>query len=1369
MFGICSDDTAGNKGKKAQLDDQIVAEMPISATTDPLRVLKAYNAIKNDGRIHFFFSTYQSIDVIHDVEKACGIVFDMAICDEAHRTIGAYKNDSTDDQSDFTKIHDAGFIYAKKRLYMTATEKIYTTQAKNQANDEGWQVFSMDDEKTFGPRFYFLSFGAAVTQGLLSDYRLIVLQVRKSQVASLNLPQGAFANLDEAAKIVGSVSALSKISSEENPNEFVGDPVPMKRAVAFCSTIAAADSASKAFNSLSDATCLGLEYMTAHKYIIPDSQLITGQDNSDEKNKKLSWLRADIEDNHCHILTNARCLSEGVDVPSLDAVIFMAKKRSQVDIIQAVGRVMRRFGSGNMKRYGYIIIPVVINDEKLTDKTLNNSEDYHVVWQIVQALRSHDERLDNEINKIGYSGKLPANICELDAFIPPKACKPVKTTKGAFGETGEGNDTDHPNEPNGVQMQMNLPTPEELKANEELFAAHLVKHCGDRLYWEDWSKDIGDVTNNVALKIKNQVETISSVSKEFTNFKIGLSRLLNPSISDDDCINMLAEHLVTLPVLNSIFGQTDFASQNAISQIMQSMLSKLENLDKEIESLQPFYESVKKNVEGITTTEGRQDLIRKLFEKFFKYALPMSAEKFGIVYTPIEIVDFIINSVDDILKDEFRESLINPGVTILDPFTGTGTFIVRALEKMKERGATVEQLDAKYSNDIWCNELMLLAYYIALINVEDTFGRLSGNFKPFEHAVLTDTFQMAEKRNNKFYNFKWNEHDVFAKANAKAAEEDASNIQVIISNPPYSAGQGDANKNNANEKYQTLDTRIAETYRKGVEDFNVRSLYDSYVRAFRWATDRINENGIISFVSNGSYIDNLAFAGFRRSLLSEFQHVYVYNLRGNQRTQGELSKKEGGKVFGSGSRNTICIILLVKHKGRKNDGYVHYCDIGDYLSKEEKLEKIKKQASLNGIQWQHIFPDKNNDWLNQKNDSFSRFNLIGSKDFPTGTIFSRFYSRGIATGKDSWQYNFSHQAEIENNQKYLSTYNARRIAYFSKHTLKDSSPTDFANFALSYHDNIKWSNALFIRASRNEVISDNNDYRITLYRPFVKVWAAFNPPLFYDFVKWGSVMPQKSTSNLIIGISAPPLKRRFSTLISNEIMDLHLLEQAQVFPFYWYSEKSEQGDLFDTGDREMYLKQESMSEESLASFKSKYNDPSIKKEDIFYYIYGVFHSSTYIEKYGNNLSKEFPRIPYLRDFWAYSRIGRSLANLHLNYEKATPYQEVVISKTSEDYSIRKIRFLSKERKDVILFNDYIRIEHIPLKVYDYLVNGRSPLEWVIDQYQYSTDPESGIINDPNKYDPEKGGKYVFDLILSLITVSLRTQELISLLPTYEEF
>ncbi len=1353
MFGVCSDETAG-QDRRTRNRDELTVQMPIPATTDSSKIKEELD--KGTANVNFFFSTYQSIDVVNKVQNDCDIEFDMVICDEAHRTIGAFKEED-EDISCFIKVHDKDFIKASKRLYMTATEKIYSSNAKADAEEGGWNVYSMDDESIYGPEFYYLSFGDAVTKQLLTDYRLLVLNIRKSDVANLRLPESAFSNLDDASRIIGALTALSKIPPEYNPEEFEQDPKPMKRVVAFCSTIAQADSIAQSFNHLADKKCLGEEYMRDQGFVIPHAKLITGQDNTKEKNKKLNWLRDEIEDGECRILTNARCLSEGVDVPSLDSVVFMAKKRSQVDIIQAVGRVMRKFGSGSEKKYGYIVIPVVISDERMTDKTLSANEDYKVVWQVVQALRSHDERLDTEINKVGVTGRLPQSICILNTFIPPISRKGHKVSS-LRQEQEEGLDTDNPVASAGDYV-VRIPSDEELKENEKTFSAQLVKHCGNRLYWEDWSKNIGDVTNNVALKIKSQITDSPSANRSFQKFVKDLRKLLNPSVSEEDCVSMLSEHIVTLPVLKSIFLENTLIDNNPITIIMESMVKRLSDLNSELEELEPFYQSVRKTVEGVTSSEGRQEIIRKLFEKFFQYALPQSAEKFGIVYTPVEIVDFIINSVKYTLNASFEANLTDKNIKILDPFTGTGTFVVRLLDILKESAVSEEDFKYKYLNDIWCNEIMLLSYYIALINIEDAYTRNNGSILPFEHAVLTDTFQLAEKRKKKYFSTVLFEEQEFTVANQKAREEDEDDIRIIIGNPPYSAGQKSANDKNKNDKYDNLDGRISDTYLKNTSVVAAKSMYDSYVRAFRWASDRISDNGIISFVSNGSYIDSVAFNGFRRELVKEFNSVYVFNLRGNQRTQGEVSRKEGGKIFGSGSRNTIAIIVLVKKHNQAFDGFIHYYDIGDYLSREEKLDIIRNFKSIENIPWEKITPDDNNDWINKKDTSFTKFTVIANKKGKEESVFGSRVSLGCSTARDSWVYNFSKKTLIENVDEFIDFYNSQRQAFFAAKA--KNSKLIAEEFLTFDKTKITWGRDILKRLKKNSPIQNNNDIRVVMYRPFVKKYLNFNTDLISDPSLVDSIFPRGS-NNVCIALAAPPLTQEFSCMVSNCICDYHLLGQTQMMPLFWNEESSSDSiSIFDDTTID------GISDEFLAKCRAKFSDNSLTHRDIFAYVYGLLHSKQYKEKYKNNLSKELPRIPLLEGYKKYIDIGNKLIDLHINYETLKPTDVVKTKIKKDNYKITTIKFQNKN-KDAIVFNDDILIYNIPAKIYDYKLNGRNPIEWVLDQYQYFVDPSSQNIDDPNLYDEKQNGKYIFNLIHSLITMSLKTIELAESLPDYKE-
>ncbi len=1352
-FGICSDSTAGREKGRRKTDDENIIKMPIKSTTNVEDIYEAYEKERAKIGFNFFFSTYQSIDVVHDFQKKSGLKFDFTICDEAHRTIGKKKiGTDVEEETVFTRIHRDDYIDSEKRLYMTATEKIYVENAKDKAKANGYEVYSMDDETIFGKRFYLLTFGEAISRGLLMDYRVMVLTIDKHELASIKLPN---LSLEFSAKILGSLRGMSKISNLDNPDEFKADPKQMQRIVAFTSTIDDADDAAKAYDSLKNKSVLGEEKLLENGYIIPSAKVVKGTFSSQEKNKALKRLKSnDIKSHECRILTNARCLSEGVDVPALDGVVFLAQKKSQVDIIQAVGRVMRKFGAGEDKKFGYIIIPVIVDSEKDVAQALSNSPDYKIVWQVIQALRSHDERLDNNINAAKLTGKLPANIILLHNFNVSDNSSKI-----------EGKDTDDVEEPRKKgKVQIEL---------INVFIPELVKHCGNRLYWEDWSEDIGNVTNNIAIKIKNQIENNEQTKKAFDKFLKGLRAIINPYISEENAISMLSSHIVVIPVLKAIFGTAELIDLNEISKIMNKMVNKINNVEGEIENLESFYEDVRKQVETIKDGKGRQELIRTLFEKFFQFAMPDDAEKFGIVYTPIEIVDFIINSVNDALKDNFNKTLADKGIKILDPFTGTGTFIIRLLEKIYDVNNDKDNLKEKYLNDIWCNEIMLLAYYIALINIEDTYSRLGDDYIPFNHALLTDTFQLSEGRVSGSEQQKF-ELEEFATATKLMKEEDEQDIKIIIGNPPYSAKQKNASKNNANISYKILDEKIQMRYSSGLDVTNKAGLHDSYVRAFRWATDRIGNFGIVAFVTNGTFINNLSFRQFRKNLLDEFNKVYVINLKGNFR---KYDKKEGENVFGNFCGTTICITLLVKNKETTMDNVVHYYEIEDNLKKRAKLEFLKEIETLRNIDFLKITPDKQNDWINKTNTNFSKLIPLGSKknDFLEESLFGNFYSSGIKTAKDAWLYSFNRDSLNTIMLNYVNTFNclvdelALKKCDFNANDIKNKKKFVFNYILENSNPKIKITEEQAILASRGEKINSNNSIVVKcLFRPFTKKYCYFNKSLIQRIYKMSFLFNKDNQKNYLICISGIGGERDFSCLAADTMTDVNLLPSgSQCFPLYWY--KGEEGEI-SLFDNSLERNNDAISNWSLNTFRNKYRDNNINKEDIFYYVYALFHSKTYKEKYVNNLMKESPRIPFLKYFWAYSNIGRKLADLHLNYENVNPYRcvNIINEDGNKDYTVKKIRFLAKDRKDTIIFNDHFKIENIPLEVYDYVVNGRSPIEWVMDQYQYSEDKESGIIDDPNKFEEAKGGKYVFDLILSLITVSLETLKLIDELPPYEE-
>ena len=1327
---VCSDNKA-SKGENS-------VELGFPSTTDVNRLVSWYNAVGNNDRpLNFIFSTYQSIDVVSNFQKESGIEFDLIVCDEAHRTTGVTLSD--EDESHFVKVHDNDFIKAKKRLYMTATPRIYADTAKMKVDEANAYLCSMDDESIYGPEFHKLGFGDAVKYGLLTDYKVLVLAVDEDYVSrelqDLLTDGNHEIKLEDSVKIMGCWNGLSKISLFDDQQSFSTDPLPMKRAVSFCNTIADSKRIVEMFNVIQ-------EHVKGDKYNPETDKLVNisivhvdGTFNALEKKDKINWLKDNIDDNDCRILTNARCLSEGVDVPALDAVMFLNPRSSMVDIIQSVGRVMRR---AEGKKYGYVILPIGVSANENPEDALDNNEKYKMVWQVLQALRAHDDRFNNTINKVELNKKKPdqIDVIGIGSFKKEDSDKGVKTK--TVIDTGDIRKK--------VQLELDLKNFDEWKEN---IYSKMVKKVGSRVYWETWAKDIAEIAkthiNRIKLILNKHDEKIDRYFKEFL---IGLKLNLNNSIEREDAIEMLSQHMITKPVFDALFEGYEFVNNNPVSQVMQKMMDVLDEKipDEEREKLSKFYDSVKERAAGIDNAEGKQKIILELYEKFFKTALPKEVEKLGIVYTPTECVDFIINSVEYLMNKEFDKSLSDHGVHIIDGFTGTGTFIVRLLQSGVIKK---EDLLYKYTNEIHANEIVLLAYYIAAINIEETFHELSqvDDYIPFEGIVLTDTFQLYEDSDEHEWTQSVNE--IALPQNSERAKKQRNlPITVCIGNPPYSIGQKSANDDAQNMSYKNLDNEINNTYARYSKANLKKGLYDPYIKAFRWATDRIKNDGVIAFITNGSFIDNQGMDGFRKCLIEEFNSIYIFNLRGNQRTSGELSRKEGGKIFGSGSRTPVAITCLVKNSSKMKDGFIHYYDIGDYLSKEQKLNIISDMYSIENVEWKSIIPDEANDWINRTNKKYKKYIPLGSNK-KEKSVFNN-YLIGIVSNRDAWIYNYSRKKLANNMSNMIEVYNAERKCFQDnpKHIIERNT------------QKISWSAGLNNKLKNNVIINFNEkNIKQSLYRPFCKQFIYYDANVVERPGRFKNVIEE---DNRIICLHGLGGSKDFSCLVNNTLTDLQVIENGQCFPEYWY--QHEEGTIF--GDE--ILKENNISNRIVEEVNSKYGC-NISSTDLFNYMYGMLHCREYINTFSADLKKMLPRIPFVDNYDIFMKFvdaGKKLSDLHLNYEKVQPYDKCnIIVYPEANYLVTKMKFGKNKDKTIIEYNDKISITNIPLKAYEYQVNGKSAIEWIMERYAITTDAKSGIINNPNDWCKEVNDeKYIFNLLLRIINVSIQTVDIVNSLP-----
>ncbi|GAA9237170.1 hypothetical protein HpHA216_15290 [Helicobacter pylori] len=783
------------------------------------------------------------------------------------------------------------------------------------------------------------------------------------------------------------------------------------------------------------------------------------------------------------------------------------------------------------------------------------------------------------------------------------------------------------------------------------------------------------------------------------------------------------------------------------------MVEKLSTLglQGETKDLKNLYESVKTEAMHAKSQKSQQELIKNLYNTFFKVAFRKQSEKLGIVYTPIEVVDFILRATNGILKKHFNTDFNDKNITIFDPFTGTGSFIARLLSK--ENGLiSDEALKEKFLNHLFAFDIVLLAYYIALINITQAAQNRDSSLKNFKNIALTDSLDFYEEKNNKgvFDLFK----DLEENKEIKSTIE-KQNIRVIIGNPPYSAGSKSENDNNQNLSHPKLEKRVYEKYGKNSTAKSGKTTRDTLIQSIYMASELLKDRGVLGFVVNGGFIDSKSGDGFRKCVAKEFAHLYVLNLRGNARTSGETFKKEGGKIFDSGSRATIAIIFFVKDTSVKNSA-IHYYDIGDYLKREEKLNRLANFLDLDAIPFETITPNNKGDWINQRDDAFDKLiPLKRDKKRQNPSVFD-INSGGVASGRDPWVYNFSPDALMQNVQKCIDTYNAdlkRFNAHFREAFKQRAKSVKSGDLYKHLNDKeittdktkIAWVQNLKNQLIKGKKLDDFSQEKISvsLYRPFNKQWLYFDKNLNEEQYQLPKIFPNKDAQNVVINTGVGNGKN-FSTLISDSISSSDLILHNQAYPLYYYD---------DLGNRH-----HAISGYALNLFRKHYEDNLIAEEEIFYYIYAILHYKGYLEKYKNSLTKEDPCIALSEDFKELSALGKELAELHLNYESGEMHDSVkhTTLMNAEQKGYYDVETMTK-KGDRINYNNNIAITKIPKKAFDYALNGKSAIDWVIERYKKTTDKYSLIENNPNDY---AGGKYVFELLCRVIKLSEKSVDLI---------
>ena len=1399
-FAVCSDSKVSKKA-----EDIAVYDLEVPVSTEGKDITTRFESGKRAKGLNIVFSTYQSIQAVHEAQQVGLDDFDLVICDEAHRTTGITL--AGEDASNFVRVHDADYIKASKRLYMTATPRLYDEAVKGKAEEHSAELASMDDEAIYGSEFYRLGFGEAVDKGLLTDYKVLVMTVDESVAAqAMAHSENNQVNLSLASAMIGAWNGLAKRSGELQGKKggFDEDAQPMQRAVAFAKDIKTSQLIAETYPSLIGTH----QELLKEKAVLNDvsltnvdlnvaAQHVDGGMNAMERGTKLSWLESPAGENESRMLTNARCLSEGVDVPALDAVIFFNPRNSMVDVVQSVGRVMRK---SEGKDYGYIILPVAVASNVSPAEALNDNQRFKVVWQILNALRAHDDRFNAKINSIALNGTAGQEDLPIDVVHVPGDDE--KSDAEKLTEADETKTPEPLADNSTVTQQIALLS---LEQWQEAIYTKLVDKVGTRTYWEDWADDVATIAENQITRIKALLDGADGTLRtEFDSFVEGLRNNLNDGISEEDAISMLSQHLITAPVFNALFENHDFITHNPVAQVMEKMVKALSkaNLDTETESLEKFYESVRVRASEVNSASGKQHVIKELYERFFRKAFKKQSEALGIVYTPVEIVDFILRAADDVSKKHFGKGLTDEGVCILDPFAGTSTFTVRLLQSGLIKP---EDLARKYANELFATEIMLLAYYVSAVNIETTYNALreeaalrngepAPEYLPFTNIALADTFQIHEEGDIPDLN-------IFRENNETIERQKKAPINVVIGNPPYSAGQKSANDLNANLKYPSLDKRIAETYAARSTATNKNSLYDSYLRAFRWATDRIGDQGVVAFVTNNGWLDGNTSAGVRLAMCEDFTDLYIFNLRGNSLGSGQSARKQGGNVFAI--RVGVTITIGIKEK-RKNSCEIHYAETPDYSTKKQKIDQIKG-STIDRIEFRCITPNEDGDWLNQRSEEFSTWPVIGEKRGNSVRIFKSL-TRGLETGRDAWVYSFN-QVQLESQLLMLGqTYEKARAAFhlqgISGTAKGEALVNSFLkeNPAFSNTKRIKWSRSLRNSVYRNEIFKhDITEVVKGLYRPFCQQYVYYDALLNHERSQLPSMFPTPKVQNIGFVLTGTASHYEFGLIATDLLPNLHTLDTGQYFPrFTWAAVSADDGGLFSKGSVakqgessiygsigevvDGYVRVDNITDEIKALYRDALG-ADITGDDIFHFVYGKLHDPGYRTKYAADLKKMLPHIetPTSRaEFDKFAAAGQELMDLHVNYESVEPWPLDIQLKGDESdretwrvlkmkWAKRKDPETGKNVNDVtkLIYNKRVTISGIPAEADEYMLGSRSAVAWLIDRYQVKKDKASGIVNDPNDWAYEVGNpRYIVDLIGKVVRVAMETVRIVDGLDSF---
>ena len=1345
IFAVCSDTSADQRQNQDDPLHTPLLEIKIPPTTNPAKLAHAFQNHQPGAKtLTVIFCTYQSLDVIHRAQQNQPNPLpplDLIICDEAHRTTGQSDPHAKADKG-FQRVHDPAFIRARKRLYMTATPRIYGDRAQRKARAKQILLASMDDEKLFGQNFHKLGFGKAIDEEILCDYKVIIQEVDLEQAsryldAELRSQESEI-NLDNGARMIGCWNALRK---HGKPGVFAENEPPARRAVAFSNRIAQSKLFQEYFPTVIQA-CREHQENNGGQSLQCETKHVDGTQLSRQRVDSLNWLRDKPANNQCKILTNARCLTEGIDVPALDAVLFLQPRESEIDVVQAVGRVMRQAKDEDKKR-GYIIIPIAV-PKGISGRKALESGVYKTVWQVLNAVKAHDDRFAAKINQLALAQK---------DYLQQKDIGQESQQSQEIADALQD------------QLEFSSLNP----ALKNFVLAKIVHDISEPDYWTKWI----DTTQSVVQRTQARLSDLSQRDETKPIFDRFFHALKNHvrgmPVKQEDALEMLALHQVSRPVFDALFGKQTSPLAHALDSVLDEL--KKYGLAKELDGMQPFFREVKIRAQGVKDSETKQKILIHFYEDFFRRTMPRKVQSLGIAYSPIEAVDYILRAVQELLKihwppqpDGRPTTLGSKGVQIIEPFAGTGTFLARLITDPAL--ISESELDYKYRHEIFGNEILPLAYHAAAANIASAYEERTKKRRPFPNLWLGDTFLAYEHSNQPQPSF---DFPGFEQNAAILEHQKQSKIRVIIGNPPWSVGDKVFGMNPNKTAYPINDKRIEETYVRESKSKSVPSLYDSYIRAIRWASDRIGDpksddnDGIFAFITNGGFIEGNAAKGLRRCLVKEFDYVYVFNLKGNARNFGKV-KLEGQPFFEGTMAGASLLICCRKPKTnrRQRDGVLRYRDVGDGLTRFQKkaeLRKAVKKGVLKGSGLQRIKMDESGDWVDQRNPEFQSLHPIYG-DKPNRIFLTS--SSGVVTGNDAWVYDFD-KAELEARVW-------RMMEFFNR------QPKDKTEFYFDEKE-FKWNRASKkLLRSGFQMEHDPNKIVRGMYRPFFKQHLYFCRSIIQETYKQEKIFPI-GKENLAILVKHQDISNPFACLITECVPDLNSFGatlKTTTLPRYIYDADGERvSNINPIAIREF---QRAIAENygCIMWRPGRSMDDVVNEDSLFDYVYGFLHSAKWRQRWEVTLRKEAARIELprsLKEFQRVSALGKRLAQLHLNYETLPPFADLEIEKADgfdennpAHFEVEKMRYGGKPGewdKSVIRYNRFLTLRNIPMECHNYRLGARSALDWLVDRYRVKTDRRSQIQKNPNAWLADSssdvgGGQYIFNLIPRIIHLSLET-------------